>query len=338
MMSNITWAMPWVLWLLPLPLLVYYLLPARQPTQDRALRVPDIASYRAFMQESNTRSSRHVLRILLLVLVWVALLLATARPQSFGEPVGIPVTGRDLMLGIDISGSMREADLYAGNTRATRMAVVKQVAKDFIARRTGDRVGLIMFGSQAYVQTPLTHDHETVQHFLEEAAVGLAGRSTAIGDAIGLAVKRLRERPESSRVLVLLTDGENSAGVIEPIAAARLAKASGIRIHAIGVGSDQQQSVFNVPFGSRRSELDETTLRAISNETGGQYFRARNQQELARIYQEIDRLEPTELESDEFRPLRELFVWPLSVAFFLSLLWALSAIAHSQPEKAALRP
>jgi len=281
-------------------------------------------------------SSQNLLRATLLILAWLTLLAATARPQSFGEPIGIPVTGRDLMLGIDISGSMREADLYAGNTRATRMAVVKQVAQDFVSRRAGDRVGLIMFGSQAYVQTPLTHDHETVQHFLDEAAVGLAGRSTAIGDAIGLAVKRLRDRPDASRVLILLTDGENSAGVIEPVAAARLAATSGIRIHTIGVGSDVREGVFNVPFGNQRSELDEATLRAISSETGGQYFRARNQQELASIYREIDRLEPTTLDAEEFRPLRELFVWPLSASLLLTLLWAMAGLISAKPRKTAL--
>lgn len=322
-LADISWAQPWALVLLPLPLLVYFLAPAKRVVRERALRVPDIAPYSGLTHADSPANARHWVRVLLLTLAWCALLLATARPQSFGEPVGVPISGRDLMLNIDISGSMREADLYAGNTRATRMAVVKQVARDFIARRAGDRVGLIMFGSQAYVQTPLTHDHQTVQHFLDEAAVGLAGRSTAIGDSIGLAVKRLRDRPESSRVIILLTDGENSAGVLEPIAAARLAAQSGIRIHAIGVGSESRESLFNVPFGTRRSELDEKTLQAISDATGGQYFRARNQQELANIYSEIDRLEPTEQEADEFRPLRELFAWPLSVALVLSMLWAL---------------
>ena len=331
MQSNVTWLMPWVLWLLPLPIIVYVGLPASKPSRDRALRVPDLTPYEALIPQHKARNTQNLLRAVLLTLAWATLLAATARPQSFGEPIGVPVTGRDLMLGIDISGSMREADIYAGNRRATRMAVVKQVAKDFVSRRTGDRVGLIMFGSQAYVQTPLTHDHETVQHFLNEAVVGLAGRSTAIGDAIGLAVKRLRDRPDTSRVLVLLTDGENSAGVIEPVAAARLAATSGIRIHTIGVGADPRGGVFNVPFGNRRSELDETTLRAISDETGGQYFRARNQQELASIYREIDRLEPTELDIDEFRPLRELFVWPLSASLLLTLLWAAIGLVSVSP-------
>ncbi|MGQ7843344.1 vWA domain-containing protein [Granulosicoccus sp. 3-233] len=324
-LSDIVWHQWWALWLLPLPVLVYFGLPARQKTPGRALRVPDSRPYESLTQTSVPASRRHWLRLLLLGLAWCALLLAVARPQSYGEPVGVPLSGRDLMLCIDISGSMREADLYAGNNRATRMAVVKQVASDFVARRDGDRIGLVMFGSQAYVQTPLTLDHATVQHFLAEAAVGLAGRSTAIGDAIGLAVKRLRERPEASRVIILLTDGENSAGVVDPLAAARLAADNNIRIHAIGVGADAQ-SGFNAPFGARTTELDEETLKAISQSTGGQYFRARNQRELATIYREIDRLEPTEQDAEEFRPLRELFAWPLSAALLFSVLWALAGI------------
>ena len=323
MFADVSWVMPWVAILLPLPLLVYKLAPEKQSSPEGTLQVPDLNPYRDLTRSQLSGKGRlWYIRLLFLVLAWLALITATARPQSFGDPVGVSVTGRDLMLGIDISGSMREADLYAGNTRATRMAVVKQVAKDFVARREGDRVGLIMFGSQAYVQTPLTHDHDTVQHFLDEAVVGLAGRSTAIGDAIGLAVKRLRDRPATSRILILLTDGENSAGVIEPIEAARLAAQSDIRIHAIGVGAEARDSVLSRALGSRRSELDEETLRAVSGVTGGQYFRARNQQELEQIYREIDKLEPTELDSEEFRPLEELFVWPLSLALLLSVIWA----------------
>lgn len=332
-LESISWAWPWAFALLPFPLLVYWLAPARATPDQRALRVPDVGRYARVTSADVMGSRRNWLGIVLLSLAWMALLAAVARPQSFGEPIGVPVSGRDLMLCIDISGSMRETDLYAGNNRATRMAVVKQVAKDFVARRTGDRIGLIMFGSQAYVQTPLTHDHKTVQHFLEEATVGLAGRSTAIGDAIGLAVKRLRDRPDASRVLILLTDGENSAGVVDPVDAARLAAENDIRIHAIGVGSEPRGGLLNVPFGGRRSELDERTLRAISDATGGQYFRARNQQELSSIYEEIDRLEPTERELDEFRPLSERFAWPLGIALVLSVFWAaLGAYSPSRSE------
>ncbi|MFK7861119.1 MAG: VWA domain-containing protein [Granulosicoccus sp.] len=332
--DSISWLYPLAFLALPLPLLVYFFAPPGNKPQTPALRIPDVAPYRHYSTNAVKGSLVRWLRILVLVLAWLAIVTAAARPQTFAEPIGVPVTGRDLLMCIDISGSMRETDLYAGNTRATRMAVVKQVAQDFVARRTGDRIGLIMFGSQAYVQTPLTYDHETVQHFLAEATVGLAGRSTAIGDAIGLGVKRLRDRPDASRVLILLTDGANSAGVVDPLEAAEMAARSGIRIHAIGVGSDRRGGGFSAQFGSQRSELDESTLQAISDATGGQYFRARNQQELANIYKEIDRLEPTEQDEQEFRPLDELFAWPLGTALVLSLLWA--ALCHGIPRAVGL--
>ena len=323
MSDTLAWAWPWAWLALPLPLLAHRFLPPRPARAGRALRVPGVESFAGLAASEGRRRWRLRPATVLLALGWVALVAATARPQSVGEPVRASSEGRDLMLGIDISGSMREADLYAGNTRATRMAVVRQVAKDFVARRAGDRVGLIMFGSEAYVQTPLTDDHETVQHFLDQAAVGLAGRSTAIGDAIGLAVKRLRERPAASRVLVLLTDGANSAGAVEPRQAARLAAASGIRVHTIGVGAESPRpGALGAVFGARRAELDEATLREVAELTGGAYFRARDRDELERIYREIDTLEPSADETSAHRPRTERYAWPLGAALALSLLWA----------------
>lgn len=318
--ANVQWLWPWVWFALPLPLLAYYLLPRAAASRQRALRVPDLTPYES-LQAGVSRSGKGIISLMLLLLMWLSLLTAAARPQTFGEPIGIPITGRDLMLCIDISGSMNETDLYSGNSRATRMSVVKYVAQDFISRRSGDRIGLIMFGTKAYVQSPLTHDHETVQHFLAEAVVGLAGKSTAIGDAIGLGVKRLRDRPAESRVLVLLTDGENSEGAVDPLEAARLAADNNIRVHTIGVGSDATGGLLGRALGMRNSQLDERTLQTIAELTGGQYFRARDQQELRKIYREIDRLEPTELNDEELRPLKELFVWPLGLALLLNVLW-----------------
>lgn len=319
-LDSIEWAWPWALYALPLPLLAYLLLPRANSSQRRALRVPDLQPYQS-LQAGTAATGRGIISALLLVLMWFALIGAAARPQIFGEPQGVPITGRDLMLCIDISGSMNETDLYSGNSRATRMSIVKYVASDFVSRRTGDRIGLIMFGTKAYVQSPLTHDHKTVQHFLDEARVGLAGRSTAIGDAIGLGVKRLRDRPAESRVLILLTDGENSEGAVDPIEAAELAADNDIRVHTIGVGSDTTGGLLGRALNMRNSELDEKTLQSIASLTGGQYFRARDQQELQRIYREIDKLEPTDMDDIEFRPLRELFVWPLGLALLLHVCW-----------------
>lgn len=317
-------AWPLALLALPLPLLVYRLAPRARDATTGALRLPATLAWAHAGDASAERSMRRWFGLLILALFWVALVVALARPQSLGEPLGTPLGGRDLMLGIDISGSMRENDLYAGNTRASRMAVVRQVARDFVARREGDRIGLIMFGSEAYVQTPLTTDHATVQHFLEQATVGLAGRSTAIGDAIGLAVKRLREREADARVMILLTDGANSAGVVEPLAAARLARDNGIRIHTIGVGAEARPlSSLERAFGNRRAELDEETLSGVAEMTGGAYYRARDAAELERIYREIDALEPSDEEHEDFRPLLERYPWPLGVALALSVVLAL---------------
>lgn len=307
--GDLVWAWP-LLWLaLPLPILVHRFAPARRARAVDALRVPALDAFETADSHAGGGRRRWLLA-LLLALAWVSLVAASARPQTMGEPIPSPLSGRDLMLGIDISGSMNDSDLYAGNRRATRLDVVRLVARDFVARRVGDRIGLIMFGSQAYVQTPLTTDHETVIHFLDEAVVGLAGRDTAIGDAIGLAVKRLRERPGTARVLILLTDGANSAGVVNPLAAARLAAESDIRVHTIGVGRQAGR------------QLDEATLREVAESTGGAYFRARDAAELEQIYREIDTLEPTAEEGDDFRPLLERYPWPLGLALLLSLLWA----------------
>jgi len=326
-MSDISWLWPWALVLLPLPMLVYFFHPNRYEKNTDALLVPDLGPF-VPLSENTSSLSKGAVASILLVLSWIALTLALARPQSIGDPLDVPLSGRDLMLCIDISGSMGEEDLYQGNSRVTRMAIVKAVASDFIARRNADRVGLILFGSQAYVQTPLTTDHKTVQSFLEEASIGLAGRKTAIGDALGLGVKRLRDMEQESKVLILLTDGTNTAGVVQPSDAAQLAAQEGIRIYTIGIGSDRQRTnLFGMPIGGRRSDLDEASLKEIADVSGGQYFRARNQTELQRIYNEIDRLEPNELLVDDFRRVTELYIWPLAAALFLFVLYLLSSVA-----------
>lgn len=254
------------------------------------------------------------------MLMWCLLVLACMRPQWLGELTDIPLTGRDLMLGLDISGSMREQDFEVRGRSVERMEAAKVVASEFVAQREGDRVGLILFGDNAQVQTPLTYDLDTVQHFISESLVGLIGQSTAIGDAIGLAVKRLKERPAKSRVFILLTDGANTAGAVTPIDAANVAKQFGIRIHTIGVGAEQVlvQDIFGKRVINPSKALDEKTLRAIADTTGGKYFRARNTKEMVSIYDEINQLEPSEIDSLQQRPLSELYFWPLSFAFLIS--------------------
>ena len=321
---TLEFALPLMFAALPLPLLVAWLLPRAPAATDGALRLPFYQALHASMGEGRVIPSR--LRLLLAVLAWVLLVTAAARPQMLGEPVQLPVSGRDLLLAVDISGSMETEDMVLGNQLATRLAAVKYVAGNFIERRKGDRLGLILFGDQAYLQTPLTFDRQTTNIQLDEAAIGLAGKRTAIGDAIGLAVKRLRDQPQENRVLVLLTDGENTAGTVDPQKAADIAASEGVRIYTIGVGADER--IVSGFFGRQRvanNELDEPALIAIAEKTGGQYYRARDIAGLEAIYQLLDELEPVSEDEEVFRPVHELYRWPLAAAVFVCLLIALAA-------------
>jgi Ca-activated chloride channel family protein len=318
------WVWPWAFTLLPLPLLVRWLASAL-PERQAALTVPHVTQFASEIDSRPGLARRIPWRTIVLWLVWIALVSATARPQWTAEPISLPVTGRDLMLAVDISGSMGTEDLELGGHRVTRLAVVKNVVRDFIGARQGDRVGLILFGTNAYLQAPLTFDLSTVNRLLSEAPVGIAGGKTALGDAIGLAVKRLMSRPEGDRILILLTDGANNVGEVAPVKAAELAAQGGVRIHTIGVGADEMRmpSLFGNMFGSRvvnpSADLDEESLKTIANTTGGQYFRAQNTQRLRDIYRIIDDLEPIEQDAETYRPTAALFHWPLTVAWCLLL-------------------
>lgn len=318
-MFNFLW--PYIFVLLPLPFIVRLFVPATSKPRA-ALKVADTASWEIGNAAHGTFKTQANVAWILPLLIWVLLLTALARPVWIGEPIRLPAVGRDLMLAVDISGSMDTADMELNNKAVNRLDVVKHVLNDFISRREGDRLGLILFGSNAYLQTPLTFDRETVRTFMNESALGLAGKMTAIGEAIALAAKRMREHPSDSQVLVLLTDGENTAGSIEPIRAAELAAELGIRIYTIGLGADSMK----VPsfFGSRTinpsRELDEQGLTEIANLTNGRFFRARNTEELSQIYSLIDELEPSIREDKIYRPESSLFHWPLLIALLLSWL------------------
>ncbi|ERH49309.1 VWA domain-containing protein [Pseudomonas sp. MDMC224] len=309
----------WVFLLAPLPWLLRLLLPPAD-SGDAALRV-------GFLDELQALSGRRARAALPswrqqapLALLWFLLLCAAARPQWVGEPLPLPASGRDLLLAVDVSGSMDYADMQWDDEPISRLELVKRLLGDFIEGRRGDRVGLILFGSQAYLQAPLTFDRHTVRTWLDEAMIGIAGKNTAIGDAIGLAVKRLRQRPAQSRVLVLITDGANNGGEIDPMVAAQLAADEGVRIYAIGIGADPQQSGAFGSFGFSALDLDETSLRAITDVTGGEYFRARNQAELEQIELTLDRLEPVAQQPTLARPALALYPWPLALALLGSLL------------------
>jgi Ca-activated chloride channel family protein len=321
---SLDFALPLAFAALPLPLFVALLLPRAPLANSPALRLPFYQALHTSVGEGGSRRSR--LRTLLASLAWLLLLLAAARPQFIGEPVQLPVSGRDLLLAVDISGSMDEQDMLLVDKVASRLTAVKIVAGNFIERREGDQLGLILFGDQAYLQTPLTFDRKTTNIQLREAAIGLAGKRTAIGDAIGLAVKRLRERAQENRVLILLTDGANTAGTIDPQKAADIAASEGVRIYTIGVGADER--VVRTLFGKRRvanNELDEAALISIAEKTGGRYFRARDVAGLEEIYQLLDEYEPVSQDTESFRPVRELYMWPAGAALLLSVLLALGA-------------
>jgi Ca-activated chloride channel family protein len=325
----IEWLWPWVMLLAPLPWLLQRLVPPAQ-SQQSALRAPFYDEWRRISDTQGARTKRGSgLSTVALWLLWLLLLAAAARPMWIGEAIELPNSGRDLMMAVDISGSMRIEDMQVGQSLVPRVDAVRQLGAQFIGERSGDRLGLILFGSNAYVQSPLSFDIETVKRFLAEAQIGFAGEETAIGDAIGLAVKRLKERPAQSRVLILLTDGQDTASSVKPQDAAQLAAKLGIRIYTIGIGADSLTlpGLFGSSFGARQvnpsAELDEAGLQQIANITGGQYFRARDPQQLANIYGQLDKLEPVEQAATVYRPRQSLGYIPLLVAMLLSFLLAL---------------
>ncbi|MDH3903690.1 MAG: VWA domain-containing protein [Xanthomonadales bacterium] len=317
-------AWPWLLLLVPVPWLLRYLLPASPSGDTQALRVPWFSA----VAGGKAGWMRRPLLALMATLVWLLLVLAASRPQWIGEIESLPVTGRDLLLAVDISGSMDTQDMILNKTAVNRLKVVKKVAGEFIQRRHGDRVGLILFGSRAYLQTPLTFDTQTTATLLDESEIGLAGRETAIGDAIGLAVKRLRDDAAADRVLVLLTDGANTSGEVQPLQASGFAARDGLTVYTVGVGADEMmvQDFFGSRVVNPSADLDEDTLRAIADQTGGRYFRARDAESLEKIYAILDELEPVESDVETIRPVDELFYWPMGIAYILALLAAVFSI------------
>ena len=319
----------WVLWALPLPLLAARLLSPAPAGHDAALRIPFVAELRALQTGKHGARSAG---IALPLLAWSLLCVAAARPQILGEAEQPPQSGRDLLLAVDLSGSMAEEDMQLGAFTVDRLTAVKAVLGDFLDRRVGDRVGLLLFGDRAYAVTPLTPDRDSVRQQLVDSAIGIAGRETAIGDAIALSVKRLRDVPvaksageqplsdmERQPVVILLTDGVNTAGAIDPRQAAKLAAGSGVRVHTIGFGGEGDNSQF---FGMRMRgpQIDEETLRAVAQATGGRYFRARATDELAQIYAELDRIEPVTEPGEVQRPRIERYPLPLGAALLVAAL------------------
>lgn len=327
-MWSLAW--PWALIALPLPLIFRYLLPEAKGLSEAGLRVPNIDSFATLKDRSGTEQLRNW-RFWIAALAWMLLVLAAARPERIGDELDVPVAGRNLMLAVDLSGSMDQKDFELAGRRVDRLTATKAVASDFIQRREGDRIGLILFGERAYLQVPLTLDRETVNILLMEAFIGLAGEKTAIGDAITLAVRRVHEqqKDEGEQVLVLLTDGANTAGEVQPLKAAQLAQQVGLRIYTIGIGAEQLE-VSSLIGGRRRinpsADLDESTLTQIAQLTGGRYFRATDTASLQDIYKLVDELEPVVEPESGFRPVKSYYYYPLGLAVLLVTLMSLVSL------------
>ncbi|MET0330016.1 MAG: VWA domain-containing protein [Dyella sp.] len=315
-MAEFAW--PWLAVLLPLPWLIWRWL--REASPGQALHLPHPELGLAEVDRGGRRGGFPWL----LVLAWLCLIGAAMRPQWVGPLQPQLRSGRGMMLAVDLSGSMRTDDMQLAGQPVSRFGAVEAIAGDFITRRSGDEMGLILFGSQAFLVTPLTYDLNAVSAQLQGAAVGLAGTETAIGDAIAVAVKRLAALPEQQRVLILLTDGVNNAGSITPLEAAQAAKAAGVRIYTIGIGATSMRVADF--FGSHQvnpsADLDEGMLTKIAQDTGGHFYRATDTSQLAQAYRAIDALEPMPQHGPTLRPRHELFRWPLLAAIALLLLAA----------------
>ncbi len=332
-LGNLELQWPWVFALLPLPLLLRFFSRSSSSQQDNsttsgALRVPFFDELRSLSGGGNATQQQRG-SLIVMSLLWLSLLLAASRPLWLGEPVPLHTSGRDLMLGVDISGSMGQEDMVIQGEGLPRLTVVKAVVNAFVQQRKGDKLGLILFGSRAYIQSPLSFDTETLNILMSEAQVGFAGKATAIGDAIGFAIKRLRQRPENARVLILLTDGADTASTLPPLQAAEMAARENIKIYTIGMGATEMEvpGLFGSRLGARKinpsADLDEDTLRSIAQQTGGEYYRARDPEELQSAYRAIAALEPIEQEQEMLRPQRSLLHWPLAAAVLFSLIFAL---------------
>lgn len=304
----------WVWFFLPLPWFVYRFVP--EVPQPAAIRLPSLPT------DISEQQPKQWWRKSLVILCWVCLIAATSRPVWYGDPIEVQPKHRDMLLTVDLSGSMAIEDMVTSNGNIDRLTAVKQVLSDFIQKRQGDRLGLVLFADHAYLQTPLTFDRKTVEEQLNRAVLNLIGKSTAIGEGLGIATKTFIESDAPQRVIVLLSDGANTSGVIDPLEAAELAKKSNVTIYTIGVGAEemQQRQFMFTRTVNPSQDLDEKTLTKIAELTGGQYFRARNPQELSTIYNIINKLEPVSEAQQTWRPREEWFRFPLMGALLFSII------------------
>lgn len=302
-------AAPWALLLLPLPLVVWWLAPPKRESVQ-AIRVPFFHGLANVVGETPRAGAvvlnRRFIQMAVAIIIWLLIVAALANPQWVGEPIVQTDAARDVMLAIDISGSMDENDFVAPDgSRVRRMDAVKQVVGEFIDRREGDRIGLIVFGSKAYVQIPFTQDLRTARALLDEIEVGMAGPNTALGDAIGLAIRTFEVSKVEQRLLILLTDGSDTGSMMTPINAAEIARNNGVETYTIGAGD---------PQGNSDERVDFATLQEVAKRAGGQFFNAADVVGLETVYARIEELVPKEVKTVSFRPRQSLFHWPAGMA------------------------
>ncbi len=302
-MIHMDW--PWALLLLPLPLLAGLY---KKPNNHSSIRIPTVLEKAL----NNVRTQKHEsvnTRSILLWLAWIALLGSLSQPWQPGNTVVQPVSGRAIAIAIDVSGSMERNDFILNGETLDRLSVVKKIATQFISKRQGDRISLVLYGKEAFIASPLTFDLASVNNVLQSAGIGMAGRSTAIGDAIGLSIQTLTSDPASQKAIILLSDGTNNAGSVEPESAASFAKTLAIRIHTIALGSeDKELSGYKL---AQSADLDEATLMAIAEESSGRFYRAKSYDDLNDIYAAIDSLERVEVNAPPVILRHDLRHWPL---------------------------
>lgn len=317
-------ATPLALCALPLPLFIYWLSPTDRRPVGTPLPVPFFTAIAPHLRNATAHAHNRSHWLTWFMVIWCLLVVALAGPRWVGPPLPRTHQGHNIFLLLDISGSMALPDMQLHQHIATRLQVVKTAAARFTAARTEDHIGLILFGSEAYLQTPLTYDHDTLRTRIHDATVGLAGKTTAIGDAIGLGIKQFQGTPQKGRIMILLTDGASNAGVLTPKKAATLAQAAHIKLYTIGLSAQPQRasSLSQLLLSMQTtSDLDEPTLRAIANTTGGRYFRATNPQSLQQIYQTIDALETITQHTRPHRPMVEYYPWFIAMALLCLWIW-----------------
>ena len=306
----LTFAHLWAFWLAPLPLLVRWWVPPRIPVRP-AVRIPFLSRVLAAGSKTGRRPGEDSLPTALHGVVWLLVLTALARPQWLEPPIERSIPTRDLLLLVDLSGSMEQKDFTSASGQSVdRLTAVKEVLGEFLDRRQGDRVGLVVFGTAAFLQVPFTTDLNLCRHLLDETSVRMAGPRTALGDAIGLGIKLFENSEAPTKTIIALTDGNDTGSALPPAEAAKVARDRGITIHTVAIGD---------PTTVGEEALDEEALKAVAQITHGDSFLAINREQLAGVYQRLDQIETRDVKTVSHRPRRDLFFWPLAAALLLTL-------------------